>query len=633
MNRILTRYVAAKGGELKTEMLLRDLTTRKNMNNCKSKAHKIMLNLVKFGIKRYMRELYDEEAQGSIIEQIFNQIILEIFKKEYQQVTTYKTSASENKDTNINYYYQGLVFNATDLMCSIFQFLTDFGEDEIISELVNCSLVNSHWLYHTWNPNSIYYVALIDLIGCTVKFPENKLYSRMWQRFYNVQKVYIDSSYNANYKYSRLKTTDFVLNKLNMFGNITNIDGFVPREHVSIIDVIMKKCGDKIERFSLSTFGDVHNHPPVTVLNAKFIAIVNMRLYSIWTNKCEKIEIDWVDNIKQEWCQHVIDKCDCSGVKSLTFNRAGFGDIVSTSVIKQFGQKFINLKHLAFEFYHRCDKRILLLWTYLNPVIVKNSRKLTSKCNVEMQIFTKSQQFKTINDTVEKNKIIINCIQLIVDDLWEEHKTEIIRLLSNERLEWLQITNADKSDKQFALVLQSLQNEEFLKQVKFDKIKKIEFQDNYRFGSSTIQMINQFLELNWIAEKKVFLITEFVVKDWNLSSNIDQISKSDFEALFEKLCQTIIKLMMKDKIAIDIKVTFEILLHDKFNLKDDWIQIFQKYFNLDKIMQSYEMPQSNKLYIGLQQPVIFFGMQDDWQGEKKDMLRVATAEDNSEMYA
>ena len=645
MNRVLTSYISANDGESKTEMLLRYLTNSTKIASSKSTsiAHEIMVNLLKYGIKHYMKELYDEETQGSVIEQVFNKIIIEKFKKEYQQVTTYTTTTTSNKnkdENNDNHYYQRLLFNTTDLMCLVFQFLSDFGEDEMILELINCSLVNSHWLYHTWNPNSIYYVALIDLIGGTILHHNNKLYSRTWQRFYNAQKVYIYSSYNKNHKYLRLKTNDFVLKKISLFGNIRNLDGFVPDEHVSIIPVLMKKCGDKIERFSLSTFGNVdNNNTPLTLLNAKFITIVNMRLFFIWTIKCSTIKINWVDNISQKWCQHVIDKCDCGGVKSLTLDRSAFDHSVNTNVLKKFAQKFINLEHLVLEFYSRCDKHVLLLWSLLNPIIVKNSESghdkvqvVSKKYNVQIQIFTESIHLKTVNDMIEKNKIIIDYIRLIVDDCWEEHQTEIIKLLSNKRLKWLQFTNSDRSNAQFPLVLQSLQNEDFLKQVKFDKLKKIEFQDNYGFGSSTMKMINQFLQLNWIVEKKVFVSTKFVVRHANLSPDPDSMSKTDFDAAFEKLCQNIVRLMMKDKIAIDIKVTFEILLDDKFSVNDCGIKIFEKYFDLDKIMQSYQVPSWNEFCIGLQQPLIFFGIQDNWQGEKKDVLRVATVEDNSEMY-
>ena len=656
MNRVLTTYISTNGGKSKTAMLIRDLTNSKNMDKYESKVCEIMVNLAKYGIKHYMEELYDEETQASIIEQIFNQMILKQFKKEYQQVTTYSiatTAASEDKndnndDNNDNYHYQCLVFNTTDLMCSIFQFLSDFGRYEMKYELVNCSLVNSHWLYHTWNPNSIYFAALFNLIRCTVKFPQNELYSRMWQRFYNAQKVYI----YGRYKYSDLKISDFVLNKLGMYSNIRNLDGFVSPGQLCIIKVIVTKCGNKIERFSINTFGGVHSL--LKLLNVKFLAIGNTRIFSIWTNKCEQIELNWVENIKEKWCEHVIDKCDCSGVKSLSFARAAFDEIVSCEILKKFAQKFVSLEHLVFEFYSGCDEQVLLLWSYLNSIIVKNTCSTSGNYNynyksmhmqpmhmhmsnshvhVKMQIFTESTHFEKINDMIEKNKIIIDYIRLIVDGFWEEHKTGIRKLLSNEKLEWLQLTNSDESNEQFPLVLQSLQNKDFLKKVKFDTLKRIEFQDNNSFGSSTMKMINQFLQLNLIVEKKLFIIAKFIVKNSHAHESSDAILKSNFDASFEKLCKNIVRLMMKDKIAIDIKVTFEIMLNDRLNLKDSAIKTFQKHFGADKIMRSYQAPQCNKFCIGLQEPVIFFGMQDDWEGKKKDVLRVATVETCGEMYS
>ena len=60
-----------------------------------------------------------------------------------------------NASINDN-YYQNLLFNSSDLMSQIFQYLEwGMGFDK---DLYSCSLVSSHWLYHSWNVNSAYYV-------------------------------------------------------------------------------------------------------------------------------------------------------------------------------------------------------------------------------------------------------------------------------------------------------------------------------------------------------------------------------------------------------------------------------------------------------------------------------------------
>ena len=50
--------------------------------------------------------------------------------------------------------YENILSKPTDIMCLIFQFLTDFDRfGEYIGEFSNGSLVCSQWLYHVFNPN------------------------------------------------------------------------------------------------------------------------------------------------------------------------------------------------------------------------------------------------------------------------------------------------------------------------------------------------------------------------------------------------------------------------------------------------------------------------------------------------
>ena len=167
IKRTINRYILSNGG--KSDELIKQLSTMLNNSDNKSQenskeryrklSYTIMLRLVQLGIKTYMESFYDEKEQGIIIEKIFNQIILAKLAKEYQKTTTYITSINDNDD-----YYQCLVFNTDDLMSCIFQFLSDFDKYIMTYDLVNCSLVNSHWLYQTWNPQSIYFVSLFELI-------------------------------------------------------------------------------------------------------------------------------------------------------------------------------------------------------------------------------------------------------------------------------------------------------------------------------------------------------------------------------------------------------------------------------------------------------------------------------------
>ena len=112
----------------------------------------ILTRLINDGIKKYMSKWYDEKKEANIIENIFNKIILEKFKQEYNEMIKYGVN-NEVKNEN---FYQNLLFNSSDLMTQIFQYL-EWGKafDE---DLYECNLVNSHWLYHVWNVNSVYHI-------------------------------------------------------------------------------------------------------------------------------------------------------------------------------------------------------------------------------------------------------------------------------------------------------------------------------------------------------------------------------------------------------------------------------------------------------------------------------------------
>ena len=138
-------------------------------------AFTVLSELSKNGIKKYMISSSNDNDIDSdnvdIIEQIFNKLILTKFDAQYTYITTYTTkriafdtdncnyNAANNKNTNSNLSYDddyintSIVINTNDLMSLIFQFLQ-------FEYLKNCSLVCSHWLYHSFNPNSIYHLNL-----------------------------------------------------------------------------------------------------------------------------------------------------------------------------------------------------------------------------------------------------------------------------------------------------------------------------------------------------------------------------------------------------------------------------------------------------------------------------------------
>ena len=177
----------------------------------KQQVFHILSKLVQYGIKQFMGHYFDcqnEEKQSILVEKIFNGIILtnDKLSQLYQTITTY--------NDNSNSKYQLSVFNTNDLMCYIFHFL-DHGPN-FDGDLFNCSLVCSYWLYHVWNPNSLYFVNLDKLFK---NFHKNIASQRQWQRIISARMVTLNLSDNSWYT----NLNDKMLSRLLMFTKIVKL--------------------------------------------------------------------------------------------------------------------------------------------------------------------------------------------------------------------------------------------------------------------------------------------------------------------------------------------------------------------------------------------------------------------------
>lgn len=155
-------------------------------------------------------------------------MILKQFTTECQNVITYPTDKAHINSDKSNYYHQNALFNATDIMCLIFQFSIDLDSTgTYVGELSNCSFVCSQWLYHSFNPNSIYYLNLRSLADATAKCMKyNNIDSnvtRTWQRLWTVKKIHFDfKKIDNNYgmKYHLEKIPNLLFNKISTLRNV-----------------------------------------------------------------------------------------------------------------------------------------------------------------------------------------------------------------------------------------------------------------------------------------------------------------------------------------------------------------------------------------------------------------------------
>ena len=436
-------------------------------------AMEILFRLQKDGIKEYMSQYYIEKEQSNIIELIFNKIILHKFEKQYQKIITY---VSKNGDDNdINDHYQSVVFNMNDLMCLIFQFLQ--YESTFKGDLYSCSLVNSHWLYHCWNPNSVYFVNLSYLFKKTmeqIKSGTRNSCFRTWQRFCNVKSISLNSPAKQDDIDDDCK--EELLERMSLMKHVENVCGWYSSSaSCNILAHIIVKWQYKIKKYWTYYMSPAPLFK-LQLLNARKITIHDHETLSciIWSHKCEKLIIQWVREINENFMQCVINDCDCTGIKSLTIEDSMFDSLFTSTaplnqenanennsndnlklspekLLNKFAKKFINLQELYLYFEIQCDWQIVLLCKLLKPIIEKNHVKV----HLEISAGLGNDEYKVLSEGIADMNGKISSMKLQVNkrafNNFEFEVTKalpidwIIRILSDcsKNLRWLEISQDD----------------------------------------------------------------------------------------------------------------------------------------------------------------------------------------------
>ena len=138
------------------------------------KACEILNDLIKHGIAKYMTNKYNENNR-MIISSLFSKMIGK-YPKEYEEIVSCD-------DFGQSRYYENELFGQSDLVPQIFQFLP-------FESLNNCCLVNSIWLYHGYNINSVYFLNLYTWICANCQGTHGDACDkRFWHRMVNVKKI------------------------------------------------------------------------------------------------------------------------------------------------------------------------------------------------------------------------------------------------------------------------------------------------------------------------------------------------------------------------------------------------------------------------------------------------------------
>ena len=204
----------------------------------------------------------------------------------------------------------------------------------VLGTLHVCSMVNSHWLYYIWNTSKFIYPhsnIINSIIEETTKLdPDMKKNEfnnhgviRAWQRLVHHTKITIWLTEMEDY----IVPNSLLLGRLSMLGNIKELSCLCTIQHESIAKVLIQQCKDKLERCSIG-IGERIVEPKLKVLelmNAWDIKINNMYFYIKWSKECIRLILSPMVQINQEWCNYVIENCDCSGITHVIMSDLLFG--------------------------------------------------------------------------------------------------------------------------------------------------------------------------------------------------------------------------------------------------------------------------------------------------------------------
>ena len=581
IRRIIDKYIKTskdKKQETKEETIKELANVFKENKKNELLVISIVTSLINDGIKEYMSKYYDEKKQANIIEDIFNKIILKKFSQEYNEMIKYGTNKLNNK-TNDN-YFENLLFNSSDLMNQIFQYL-GWGKN-FDGDLFKCSLVSSHWLYLVWNVNSVYYFNFKNLFRhCDIS---NRKWRRICQRLYNVKSIEIE--FDLRYRHSNYKAVLTTVNKLSMFRKVDKVNvvacGNEADKCVSTVVALMNRCKDRIKYCRIKIDGRYFNSSqaktssPTTLRlpKAQYVEIRDLFLYRQWTNECTRLKLSHVDDIGKDWCKFVIENCDCSNISNLILYNVTFDhNSINREIVKKFALKFYNLKTLDIKFFFAVCDNMLIFWQSLKPILSKNKTKV----QLEVDYLQNEGEYRLITERMNEKDLKID--KLIVSGVsnFKYKLNDTIKLIQerdNRGLNYLAI-NANEIS---GIAIQKL-----LDELKCKSITTFELKGR----NINVTGINQLLGWKMVAQKQILVIIDVDALYWQHGNNDDQVL-----SLFKQLCENVYQAFMQ-KIAFYIKIEFRI---KDSKLLCSCLSLYSSYFENTQFLSKYIKPNcSNNL--------------------------------------
>ena len=254
------------------------------------------------------------------------------------------------------------------------------------------------------------------------KYTDKKIIPRqsLWQRITNAKSVrfYVERDCRLRIK------EDLLLDKISMFTNIEKIDCKVYQEHMSILTTVMQQCSENIRYFKFEFANErkyLMSSLMLKLLNAEHVEISNVgsyvtsKLCVIFSKKCQYLHLSNVSPIDEDWCNFMIDNCDCSGIKHLIMDKTELvmdlnvdgGKRTTSNTLEKFAKQFINIEKFDLGLVLDSCQSELELWSLLKPIIEKNNTYVTL-LECEYEFYAKKDQMAKLRDFIRKEEMKVD---------------------------------------------------------------------------------------------------------------------------------------------------------------------------------------------------------------------------------
>ena len=553
-------------------------------------------------------------------------------KNNYNQNNNFNnTQSQKTKMSTLDKNWQAKLFNTSDLMYLIFHFLdydASWSNNYLDGDLLNCSLVCSYWFYHVFNPKAIYHITIsgksLQLMNKDNSEMNNMIkYKRVWMRFINVRSVYLSFGDKTS---KHWKPHSLFLEILSSWRNVAIISGQCYSKQMPMVQVIMNNCREKIEKYELEILSskmDVLS--PLKLINAKYIYIYSWYFDIIWSKICEILKLSQV-SVDQEWCNMVINKCDCNGIKSLELNDVFF-DLSSVfkkdqrlKILRQLAQKFVNLVHLKMILYKSCEQDVLIFWRMLAEIVEKNKGgtvelTIQLKGNPNYRILNRAMKLDVnlkdspalgIKNSDKNVNVYIDELVVHCDEYWQWYLDMydcLKSMITNKNLKHLYIkTWGDEKCKGLSSIIDFIK-QSYLKQkihqstatgtmATFDSLQCIQIESLYGSwnANDAINVIIDLLNLDIINHGGIFVQLNAII-DGKYNSKLNLSFKQRLDTFYN-----LVKRLISKQIPISIMLAISGIIDAKF---DESIYILLSNIN----HATYQPPKCNQYCSPLDQIV------------------------------